>query len=233
MWRVIATYPLAHTARITAIATTQPGSRSARSSHRRSGRPAATVSGATPASTKNSTAGTPSRSRASARDTLPGLVPATCVLDIQPPGSLSLGRRSFTCGGKARRCRRWPGSGRSARAGPDRAARLPAPPPIRPGPGTGPAGKPRPAPSSQPGQHPVADVEGAGRVQHRARPDQRREPPVRIRRDPSRRLPRQAAASPRQVSGPRKAGRHVLRGRAGQEQQPLRHPQTSSGSPAT
>ena len=39
--------------------------------------PAATVSGATPARTKNSTAGTPSRSRASARDMLPGLDPVT------------------------------------------------------------------------------------------------------------------------------------------------------------
>ena len=45
--------------------------------------PAATVSGATPARTKNSTAGTPSRSRARARDTLPGLVPVVCVRDIE------------------------------------------------------------------------------------------------------------------------------------------------------
>jgi hypothetical protein len=44
--------------------------------------PAATVSGATPARTKNRTAGTPSRSRASARDMLPGLLPAVCVLDM-------------------------------------------------------------------------------------------------------------------------------------------------------
>jgi hypothetical protein len=44
--------------------------------------PAATVSGATPARTKNSTAGTPSRSRASARDIVPGLIVA-CVLDIE------------------------------------------------------------------------------------------------------------------------------------------------------
>ena len=44
--------------------------------------PAATVSGATPASTKNSTAGTPSRSRASARDTVPGLA-VVCVLGIE------------------------------------------------------------------------------------------------------------------------------------------------------
>src|SRR6266705_2043077 len=45
--------------------------------------PAATVSGATPARMKNSTAGTPSRSRASARDTLPGLLlGAAWVRDI-------------------------------------------------------------------------------------------------------------------------------------------------------
>src|SRR6266568_1455382 len=44
--------------------------------------PAATVSGATPDKTKNSTAGTPSRSRASARDTLLVLLPAICVLDM-------------------------------------------------------------------------------------------------------------------------------------------------------
>src|ERR1035441_9043274 len=50
---------------------------------------AATVSGATPASTKNSTAGTPSRSRASSCNTAPGLVRSFCVLDIyKPPGFL-------------------------------------------------------------------------------------------------------------------------------------------------
>ena len=87
MCLVIATYPLAHTARITAIAANAAGIPvSPVVAYAVGITPAATVSGATPASTKNSTAGTPSRSRASARDTLPGLVPATCVLDIQPPG---------------------------------------------------------------------------------------------------------------------------------------------------
>jgi hypothetical protein len=63
--------------------------------------PAATVSGATPASTKNSTAGTPSRSRASALDTLPGLVTAVCVLDIKkPPGSWDLMEEQLRAVGK-------------------------------------------------------------------------------------------------------------------------------------
>src|ERR1700728_4131374 len=44
--------------------------------------PAATVSGATPPSTKNSTAGMPSRSLASARETAPGLPGAVWVWDI-------------------------------------------------------------------------------------------------------------------------------------------------------
>ena len=83
MCRVIATYPLANTARITAIATNAAGMPvSPVVAYAVGITPAATVSGATPASTKNSTAGTPSRSRASARDTAPGLVPAICILDI-------------------------------------------------------------------------------------------------------------------------------------------------------
>src|SRR5260370_36225869 len=79
--------------------------------------PAATVSGATPARTKNSTAGTPSRSRASARDTLLGLLPAVCVLDIDvAPGYWLMGRAAVISGGGAGRWLPRPGSGCSGPA---------------------------------------------------------------------------------------------------------------------
>ena len=87
--------------------------------------PAATVSGATPARTKNSTAGTPSRSRASARDTLLGLLPAVCGLgvDIRATSCWRIdGMAWFRRGATARRCRRRSGSGRSGPAGWGRAA---------------------------------------------------------------------------------------------------------------
>src|SRR6266567_3634168 len=76
--------------------------------------PAATVSGATPARTKNSTTGTPSRSRANARDTLPGLGPAVCIRDIsETPGSVSCDR-----GNRSRPVRQdGPADGRLDRAG--------------------------------------------------------------------------------------------------------------------
>src|SRR5712691_4309661 len=84
MCLVIATYPLAHTARITATATNAAGIPvSPVVAYAVGITPAATVSGATPASTKNSTAGTPIRSRANARDTVPGLDPAVCIRDIK------------------------------------------------------------------------------------------------------------------------------------------------------
>src|ERR1035441_7488711 len=88
MCRGIATYPVAHTARITATSRNAAGMPvSPVVAYAVGITPAATVSGATPASTKNSTAGTPSGARASARDMLLGLVPAVCVLDIKkPPG---------------------------------------------------------------------------------------------------------------------------------------------------
>jgi hypothetical protein len=76
MCRVIATYPLAQTARITATTRNAAGMPvSPVAAYAVGMTPAATVSGATPARTKNSTAGTPSRSRASALDTLPGRDP--------------------------------------------------------------------------------------------------------------------------------------------------------------
>src|ERR1039457_5013392 len=93
--------------------------------------PAATVSGATPARTKNSTADTPSRSRASARDTLLGLLPAICVLDIlwlQGLRRFGIGA-GVTRDGTAGRCPLLPGSGRSALAGRDQAGS----PPLRGG----------------------------------------------------------------------------------------------------
>ena len=83
MCRVMATYPVAHTARITATSRNAAGMPvSPVVAYAVGITPAATVSGATPASTKNSTAGTPSRSRASARDTVPGLA-VVCVLGIE------------------------------------------------------------------------------------------------------------------------------------------------------
>src|SRR5258708_18567635 len=90
--------------------------------------PAATVSGATLARTKDSTAGTPSRSRASARDTPPGLLAAAWILDNT---GLLIDRASDRTGqgvkhdGRARRRPRRPGSGRSPRAGQDQAGRSP------------------------------------------------------------------------------------------------------------
>ena len=86
--------------------------------------PAATVSGATPARTKNSTAGTPSRSRARARDTLLGLRPAGVRsghrCDSWVAGGDGIGP-GLIRGGRAGRCPRRPGSGRSGPAGRDRA----------------------------------------------------------------------------------------------------------------
>ena len=81
-------YPVANTARITATTTNAAGIPVSPVVANAVGiTPAATVSGAIPASTKNSTAGTPSRSRARARDTAPCLlaaagVLAACGLDI-------------------------------------------------------------------------------------------------------------------------------------------------------
>ncbi len=84
MCRVIATYPVANTARITAMTMNAAGMPVSPVVAYADGiTPAATVSGATPARTKNSTAGTPSRSRASAREMLVGLRPAVRVLDIR------------------------------------------------------------------------------------------------------------------------------------------------------
>src|SRR5260221_7199892 len=78
----MATYPVANTARTTATTRNAAGIPvSPVVAYAVGMTPAATVSGATPARTKNSTAGTPSRSRASARDTAPGLL-AVWVGDI-------------------------------------------------------------------------------------------------------------------------------------------------------
>src|SRR5216684_5428243 len=113
MCRVIATYRVAHTARITATSTNAAGIPVSPVVAYAAGiTPAATVSGATPARTKNSTAGTPSRSQASARDTVLGLLPAVCVLDIDvAPGCWLMGRAAFIPGGRAGRCLLRPGSG--------------------------------------------------------------------------------------------------------------------------
>jgi hypothetical protein len=83
MCRVIATYPVANSARITAMTRNAAGIPvSPVVAYAVGITPAATVSGATPARTKNSTEGTPSRSRASARDTALGLAGAVCIPDI-------------------------------------------------------------------------------------------------------------------------------------------------------
>src|SRR5579871_5482002 len=89
MWRVIATYPLDQMAKITASTTKAAGIPVSPVGAEAVGiTPAATVSGATPARTKNSTAGTPSRSRASACDTEPcRLVRAWAGNVIVPPSS--------------------------------------------------------------------------------------------------------------------------------------------------
>ncbi len=74
MLRAIATYPSANRAKMTAMTRNAAGMPvSPVVAYAVGITPAATVSGATPASTKNSTAGTPSRSLASARETAPGL----------------------------------------------------------------------------------------------------------------------------------------------------------------
>ena len=84
MYRVIATYPVANRARMTAMARNAAGMPVNPVVANAVGMtPAATVRGATPARTKNKTAGTPSRSLASARDTAPGLLPVVCVRDIE------------------------------------------------------------------------------------------------------------------------------------------------------
>src|ERR1039458_5436583 len=89
MCRVIATYPVANSARITAMTRNAAGIPVSPVVAYAGGiTPAATVSGATPARTKNSTAGTPSRSRASARDTALGLAGAGCIPDITVSGFL-------------------------------------------------------------------------------------------------------------------------------------------------
>src|SRR6266487_6333475 len=73
MRRAIATYPAAKIARITATTRNAAGIAVSPVVWYAVGMtPAATVSGATPARTKKSTAGRPSRSLASARDTVPG-----------------------------------------------------------------------------------------------------------------------------------------------------------------
>src|SRR6266568_8746202 len=129
--------------------------------------PAATVSGATPARTKDSTAGTPSRSRASARDTLPGLLTAAWVLDIM--GLLVNKDRAgwdggFIRDGRAGHHLRRPGSGRSPPAGRDQAG----PPPHRGGgvpsaAGTAPAASPaRRRQPARPGPRPVHSTAGTG-----------------------------------------------------------------------
>src|SRR5258708_2914419 len=83
MLRVIATYPVANRARMSAMTRNAAGMPvSPVVAYAVGIAPAATVSGATPARTKNSTAGTPSRSRASARDTAPGLLCAVWAGDI-------------------------------------------------------------------------------------------------------------------------------------------------------
>src|ERR1039458_10052237 len=139
MCRVMATYPLAQMARITATARNAAGMLARPVVAYAVGMtPAATVSGATPARTKNSTAGTPSRSRASARDMVLGLLPAICVLDIlwlQGLRRFGIGA-AVTRGGRAGRCPLPPGSGRSGPAGRDQAGR----PPLRGGGGRAAAG---------------------------------------------------------------------------------------------
>ena len=83
MCRAMVTYPAAKMARITAITTNAAGIPvNPVVAYAVGITPAATVSGATPARTKNSTAGTPSRSLARAWDTPPGLGWAVRVLGI-------------------------------------------------------------------------------------------------------------------------------------------------------
>src|SRR5581483_9339967 len=87
MLRVIATYAAENSARITATTAKAAGMPvSPVVAYAAGMTPAATVSGATPASTKNSTAGTPSRSRASARETLPEVGSALVNMITLPDG---------------------------------------------------------------------------------------------------------------------------------------------------
>src|SRR5258708_38402631 len=84
MRRAIATDPTAKMARITATARNAAGMPVSPVVWYAVGiTPAATVSGARPASTKNSAALTPSRSLAKARDRLAGLVLGSGTLDIR------------------------------------------------------------------------------------------------------------------------------------------------------
>ncbi|GEM_PF-2818927 len=88
MFRLIAMYPVANTARTTAITRKAAGMPvSPVTAYAVGISPAATVSGATPAKMNASTAGTPSRSRASARDTALGLAEAAFMDIKNPPGS--------------------------------------------------------------------------------------------------------------------------------------------------
>lgn len=91
MCRVMATYPAANSARTTATARNAAGIPVRPVVRYAVGMtPAATVSGATLAGTKNSTAGTPSRSGARVRGWLLGLLFAACAPGIEGLLHLSL-----------------------------------------------------------------------------------------------------------------------------------------------
>ena len=87
MLRLIAMYPVANTARITATPRNAAGMPVSPVTPYAVGiSPADTVSGATPAKMNAPTASMPSRSRASARDTALGLAEAACIDISDTPG---------------------------------------------------------------------------------------------------------------------------------------------------
>src|SRR5487761_638957 len=99
-------YPAANTASTTAIARNAAGMPVSPVCAYADGiSPAATVSGATAAKMNASTAGTPTRSRASARDTALGLGGAVCADMIRTPNELA-GYRERVGGLRLVRCER-------------------------------------------------------------------------------------------------------------------------------
>src|SRR6266566_6060182 len=183
--------------------------------------PAATVSGATPARTKNSTAGTPSRSRASARDTLPGLLAAAWVLDIMAllfnKGRMGLGvsyavrEQGAVHGGLGLGDHLAQGGIKLARRLIEAAAGFRRQVQRQP--------RAQPAGSGQPGQGRALGIHRAGRVQLGLHPGDRRERAVGVRRNPPLAAPGLPRGRLSQVSGLLQLAGHVCWCGASQERQ--------------
>ena len=217
MCRVIATYPTANKARITATAMNAAGMPvSPVVAYAVGMTPAATVSGATPARTKNSTAGTPSRSRASARDTLPAWSLRACAARTSGLlGGSDARQGQARCDSRALSTAAWvwaissrsPGSSwlsavLQVAAGLRRAARQ----------------QPRaqPARDGQPGQGRALGGRRPGRrAQRGLRPGDRGERAVRVDRHPALAAARAPERGPGQVAGPLQPARHVAGRRCG------------------